>query len=172
MWRWIKVPKAIALLAFLLPWMSVSCSNNQLVSATGFGLTIGKFTSQLPGNRTPSGGDWNLLLVVAIAAIVAGLIIAFLRRGKTALSLTTSATALLFLWLGTSRYTKSALLEQAAKSRGTSEIEQAAAAMINVHWHYGFWLAVAALVIAGAMAALVYSGRDAYFAGPASRPAS
>ncbi|UYY58720.1 hypothetical protein [Sphingomonas sp. S2-65] len=144
------------------------------MSATGFGLTIGKFTSQLPGNRTPSGGDWNLLLVVAIAAIVAGLIIAFLRRDKTsaALSFGTSATALLFLWLGTSRYTKSALLEQAAKSRGTSEIEQAAAAMINVHWHYGFWLAVAALVIAGAMAALVYSGRDADFAGPASRPAS
>ena len=169
MWRWIKVPKAIALLAFLLPWMSVSCSNKQLVSATGYGLTVGKFTSQLPGNRAPSGGDWNLLLVIAIAAILAGLIIAFLRRTRAsaALSLATSAIALLFLWLGTSRYTKSALLEQASKSRGAGDLEQAAASMISVNWHYGFWLAVAALIAAGATAALVFSGRDTDFDGPA-----
>jgi hypothetical protein len=117
MWRWIKVPKAVALLAFLLPWMSVSCSNNKLVSATGFGLTTGEFTSELPG-RVPAAGEWNLYLVIAIVAIAAGLIVAFLRRGRVTagLSLGTSAAALLFIWLGTSRYTKTAVLEQASKS--------------------------------------------------------
>lgn len=169
MWRWIKVPKAVALLAFLLPWMSVSCSNNQLVSATGLGLTMGKFTSELPG-RAPSTGEWNLYLVIAIAAIVIGLVTAFLRRGRVAagLSLSTTAAALLFIWLGTSRYTKSAVLEQASKTRatGVSEMEQAAAAMIHVHWHYGYWLAVGALLAAGGMAALVFSGKDAVLAEP------
>ena len=169
MWHWIKVPKAVALLAFLLPWMSVSCSNNKLVSATGFGLTMGKFTSELPG-RAPSGGDWNPYLVIAIVAIVAALILAFVRRGRVTagLSLGTTLGALLFIWLGTSRYTKTAVLEQASKTRGAgvADMEQAAAAMINVNWHYGYWLAVGALVAAGAMAALVFSGKDAAFAEP------
>ncbi|MCD2323932.1 hypothetical protein LQ953_07890 [Sphingomonas sp. IC-56] len=166
MWRWIKIPKAVALLAFLLPWMSVSCSNNTLVSATGFGLAAGKFTSELPG-RTPATGEWNLYLVIAITALVMGLVIAFLRRGRTTagLSLTTTAAALLFIWLGTSRYTKAAVLEQASKTRATavSEVEQAAASMINVNWHYGYWLALAALLAAAAIAALVLSGKDPDF---------
>lgn len=163
MWRWIKIPKAVALLAFLLPWMSVSCSKNTVVSATGFGLTFGKFTSNLP-NDALSNGNWNLWLVIALAAIVAGLVVAFLRRSKigAALSLATTGAALAFLGLGMSRYTKTALLEQGSRTPGVagSEMGQAAAAMIHVNWHYGLWLAVAALILAGIMAALVFSGRD------------
>lgn len=164
MWRWIKIPKAVALIAFLLPWMSVSCSNNRLVSATGLGLTAGKFSSELPG-RVPATGEWNLYLVVAIAAILAGLVIAFLRRSRTtaSLSLGTSAAALLFIWLGTSRYTKAAVLKQASKRQAdmiVSQLEQTAASMININWHYGYWLALTALLAAAAMAALVISGKD------------
>lgn len=171
MWRWIKIPKAVALLAFLLPWMSVSCSKNTLVSATGWGLTTGTFTSQLPASRAPSGGDWNLWLVIALVAIVAGLLVAFLRRDRisAAISLGTSAAALLFIWLGTSRYTKSAVLEQASKTSVGIDLKKTAAAMINVNWHYGFWLAVGALIVSAAMAAIVFSGKDVALGGPASR---
>jgi hypothetical protein len=32
--------------------------------------------------------------------------------------------------------------------------------MININWHYGYWLAIGALLAAGAIAALVLSGKD------------
>ncbi|MBB5708880.1 hypothetical protein [Sphingomonas xinjiangensis] len=118
----------------------------------------------------PTTSDWNLWLVIALAMVAVGLLVVFLRRSKitAALSLGSSAAALAFIWLGTSRYSKAALLEQASRGRGgeASGLEHTAAAMISVNWHYGLWLAVGALIAAAAMAALVFSGKDVELAGP------
>ena len=57
MWKWIKIPKAIALLAFLLPWMTVSCQNQPLAKASGIGLAFGHVTTmgQASGQSVWSG---------------------------------------------------------------------------------------------------------------------
>lgn len=180
MWQWIKVPKAVALLAFLLPWMSVSCSGTKLVSATGYGLALGQFTSELPqqAGNGPGDGQISVWLIAAAVVIAIGLAISFGRRFAAMGVLATSAVAFVLILIGTSRFSKSALMAEAAKKSGAaSQIDatnpfagadnpfgdpaRTAAAMIQVEWHFGYWLALGALAIAALMAWLVMGGRDA-----------
>ncbi|RYD52564.1 MAG: hypothetical protein EOP60_10015 [Sphingomonadales bacterium] len=169
MWKWIRIPKAIALLAFLLPWVTVSCSGQEVVSASGFGMALGRFSSQLPmaTNGASPSGSINLWLILGLAAIVAGLVVSFRAPGRrsTLIIIGTSVAALALIWLGTMRLTKANLLREAAKRSGSGSFEntmdQAAAAMIRIDWHFGFWLSIAGLVVALGMAWLVHSGRGA-----------
>jgi hypothetical protein len=174
MWKWIKIPKAIALLAFVLPWMTVSCSGTRLISATGFGLAFGSYTAEVPMERAAtasSNAAINLWLILALAAIIFGLIVSLRAPGKfNALVLAAaSAAGIALIWLGTTRYSKDALLAEAGRRGGratglndfANSMDRTAAAMIQVDWHFGFYLALLALIAAGVMAWLTYSGRDA-----------
>lgn len=166
MWKWIRVPKGIALAAFLLPWMTVSCSGTKMVSATGFGLALGQFTSELPNNgQMGSGPGANLWLILAIAAIAIGLLLGFMEstRENARNLIVTSGAAVLLIFVGTMRYTKSAMLAQAASHNPSANhsMDQAVMAAIQIDWQFGYWLALLALIAAGVMAWLTYSGRDA-----------
>lgn len=174
MWKWIKVPKGIALLAFILPWMTVSCSGTKLISATGFGLAFGSYTADVPSDRVAtatSGAAINVWLILALVAILIGLVVSLRPSGKSnALFLAgASAAGVVLIWLGTMRYSKSVILAEAAKRGGRatgldefgSSLDRSASAMIQVEWHFGFYLAILALIAAGVMAWLTYSGRDA-----------
>ena len=68
--------------------------------------------------------------------------------------------ALLLIIVGTWRYSKDAIMAEAAKTDGGA-MDQAALAMIQVNWHFGYWLALLALIAASAMAWLVMSGKEA-----------
>lgn len=171
MWKWIKVPKGIALVAFVLPWMTVSCSGTRLISATGFDLAFGHYTAEGPFERSASvssDATMNLWLILALAAIVIGLIVSLRPRGKAnALVLAAaSAAGVALIWLGTMRYSKSALLAEAAKHGRrrlgdlSTGVDRTAASMIQVDWHFGFYLALFALIAAGVMAWLAYSEGD------------
>lgn len=165
MWKWIKVPKGIALVAFVLPWFTVSCSGTKIVSATGFGIAFGRFTSELPNtDKTPGAGELNYLVLLALIAVAIGLAIAFTpqTRQKAAALIGTSVAALVLLWAGTLKYSKSTILAEAAKKNGgqTNEMSEAAMAMIRIDWQFGYWLAILSLLAAGVMAWLAFSGRD------------
>lgn len=162
MWKWIRIPKGIALLAFLLPWMTVSCSDQKLVEASGFGLAFGRVTAMGQAAEASDGASLNLWLILAIIAIVGGLALLFLRGREAAkLVLGTSAAALILIFIGTYRYSKDAILAEAAKSGSNGDIDRAALAMIQVNWEIGYWLALFSLIAAAAMAWLVMSGREA-----------
>lgn len=178
MWKWIKIPKAIALLAFVLPWLTVSCSGTQIVRAAGWELAFGRAHPVMPtasGNgmtmsATPTTSqELNIWLIAALAVIVVGLVIALLRQSRSnALGVAaTSAASLVLIWIGTQRYGKSAILAQASKGHAPDANDQfgqnMAAAMIQVDWEIGFWLALGALFVAGVMAMLVYAGREMSF---------
>lgn len=167
MWKWIRIPKGIALAAFLLPWMTVSCSGTKMVTATGFGLTFGQFTSEIPNNNTMGNGGpgSNIWLILAIVAIAIGLFLAFREstRENARNLIVTSGAAVLLIFVGTMRYTKSAMLAQAASQNPSANhsMDQAVMAAIQIDWQFGYWLALLALIAAGVMAWLTYSGRDA-----------
>jgi hypothetical protein len=171
MWKWIKIPKGIALLAFFLPWMTVSCSGQQLATGTGFQLLLGKL-EQVGDTPPQNSGELNLWLALAVAMILIGLGVSFAKftRQLALIPLITSALALLGVWLGTSKYSKSALLAEASKSRGDRDIGHTADSMIQIDWHFGFWLTLAMLVVAAAMAWLAYSGKDADLLGSPGKP--
>ncbi|MBC9031225.1 zinc ribbon domain-containing protein [Sphingomonas sp. JC676] len=174
MWKWIKVPKIVALLAFILPWMTVSCSGTKLISATGFGLAFGRYTAEVSSERiatASSNAVMNPWLILALVAIVVGLIVSLRSSSKaSALFLTAASSAgVALIWLRTMRYSKTTILAEAAK-RGrratgfdpfSDGVDRTAASLIHIEWHFGFYLAVLTLVAAGVMAWLTNSGRDA-----------
>ncbi|MHA4836236.1 hypothetical protein [Sphingopyxis sp. MSC1_008] len=162
MWKWIRVPKGIALLGFLLPWMTVNCSGQKLVEASGFGLAFGRVTAMGQAAKASDGASLNIWLILALLAIVGGLVLLFLKGREAAkLVLGTSVAAIALIFVGTYRYGKDAILADAAKDGRNSGMDEAALAMIQVHWEIGYWLALLALIAAAAMAWLVMSGKEA-----------
>jgi len=161
MWKWIRIPKGIALVAFLLPWMTISCSEQKIAEATGFGLAFGNVTTMGRAASAGDGASMNLLLILALLAIAGGLFLLFTRGREAAkLVLGTSVAALLLIFLGTWRYGKDAIMAEAAKNGG-GDLDRAAMAMIEVNWEIGYWLALFALIAATAMAWIVMSGKEA-----------
>ena len=161
MWKWIRIPKGIALLAFLLPWMTVSCSGQKLVEASGFGLAIGRVTAMGQASQAGDGASLNIWLILALLAIAGGLALLFLKgRDAARLVLGTSVAAVALIFVGTWRYSTDAIMAEAAKSGSNGNLDQAALAMIQVHWEIGYWLALLSLIAAAVMAWLVMSGKE------------
>ena len=161
MWKWMRIPKGIALLAFLLPWMTVSCSDQKLVEASGFGLAFGRVTAMGQASQANDGTSMNVWLILALLAIAGGLFLLFTKGREAAkLVLGTSVAALLLIIVGTWRYSKDTIMAEAAKNDGGA-MDQAALAMIQVNWHFGYWLSLLALIVGAAMAWLVMSGKEA-----------
>ena len=184
MWKWIKIPKAIAIVAFFLPWMTISCSNQPLVTASGLDLTLGQLKAANAGlgamsaGPPPQGQGVSIWLILAIAAIVIGLVVACMQRSRRNSLIVTasSAAAVVLIWLGTSKYSNSALGAEIAKNAnknggmgglggGPSGMDpqamaQTMAAGIRIDWHFGFWLTILMLVLAAAMGWLTYTGKD------------
>lgn len=161
MWKWIRIPKGIALLAFLLPWMTISCSNQKLVEASGFGLAFGRVSAMGQAARAGDGASLNIWLILALLAIASGLALLFLKGREAAkLVLGTSAAAVALIFVGTHRYSDDAIMAEAAKDGSNGNLDQAALAMIQVHWEIGYWLALLSLIAAAVMAWLVMSGKE------------
>jgi hypothetical protein len=102
----VRIAKIVALLAFVLPWVAVSCQNVDVATASGIELIQGKMSENpdagkqmaarmgLPpgaGNSDASSGfsqseslGINFFGIAAAAVIVIGLALSFAGKGKTA----------------------------------------------------------------------------------------
>jgi hypothetical protein len=164
MWKWIKIPNVGAFVAFFLPWLTVSCSGTPIGTATGWQLAFGGYSAshQFGADASASGPQGNGWLMLALIAILFGIVLAFLKQSrKTSIKAGWSAAcALAFILLGTVRYSKASLVAQASansdKGFGGS-IDQAALAMVQVTWEIGYWIAIIALIASGLMSWLAYS---------------
>lgn len=171
MWRFVKIPKIIALLAFFLPWMVVSCSGTRIAEATGAELVVGKIRPLMAeANKAvadqPTQINWYL--VAAIALIVIGLIVSFLARRFAVLTIGTSAAALVAVFLGTNEYTKKiaaastsggATPTPTAGDRGMEQMGQMAASMVHVEWQIGYWITLLCLIVAAVLSFMSLSSR-------------
>jgi hypothetical protein len=161
MWRYVKIPKAIALLAFLLPWMTVSCSNNKVAEANGWELVIGRIRPVITAAADkPQTAHLNYYLAAAVALIVLGLILSLLHRRLAIAVVATSLGALALIWAGTSQYSSARLAAAASKGSKGMNMDSVAASMIRVDWQIGYWVAVIALGIAAVLAFLAIRDPD------------
>jgi hypothetical protein len=161
MWRYVKIPKAIALLAFLLPWMTVSCSNNKVAEANGWELVIGRLRPVVDSVADkPHAAHLNYYLAAAVALIFAGLVLSLMRRRFAGAVVATSLGALALIWAGTSQYTSTRLAEAAAKNSRGMSVDSVAASLIRVDWQIGYWIALIALGIAAVLAFLAIRDPD------------
>lgn len=155
MFKWIRVPKSIALLAFLLPWLTVSCSGQPIVKATGIGLALGYFdTIGVDPAQLEGQSAFNILLLAGIVIIAAGLFAAFRKPAKAAvLTLLTSVCGLVFIGLAMTRYSKN-YLGNAMDPEGLHPMAGTAMRLIRVDYEVGFWICIAALVSAALLSFL------------------
>ncbi|QDZ07699.1 hypothetical protein FPZ24_09510 [Sphingomonas panacisoli] len=161
MWRYVKIPKAIALLAFLLPWMTVSCSNTKVAEANGWELVLGRIRPVMQAaSEAPAHADkLNYYFVVAIGLIVIGLILSLMRKRMAAVVVATSLGALALIWAGAQQYTPQRLAD-AAKRGGEMNMDDVAASVIRVDWQIGYWVALGALAVAALLAFLAIRDPD------------
>jgi hypothetical protein len=161
MWRYVKIPKAIALLAFLLPWMTVSCSNTKVAEANGWELVLGRIRPAMQAaSDAPAHADkLNYYLVGAVGLIVVGLILSLMRKRLAAVVVATSLGALALIWAGAQQYTPQRLAD-AAKRGGEAGMDEIATSVIRIDWQIGYWVALGALAIAAVLAFLAIRDPD------------
>ena len=158
MWKLIPVPKAVALLAFLLPWMTVSCEGQVLMEASGYQLATGSV--EMMGQAATSGSEqtMNIWLILACVAIVIGIIVALIKDASAALvALGTSVVAIVLVVIG--RITAEASVRGGASTSESTDssmdIDPAMIAeAIQIEWEFGFYITLLALIAAGVMAFL------------------
>ncbi|MDB5678033.1 hypothetical protein [Sphingomonas bacterium] len=161
MWRYVKIPKAIALLAFLLPWMTVSCSGTKVAEASGWELVLGHIRPVIAAAADkPQATHLNYYLAAAVALSAIGLVLSLMRRRLAMAVVATSLGAVALIWAGTNQYSNTRLAEAAAKSGKESGLDSVAASMIRVDWQVGYWVALAALAVAAVLAFLAIRDPD------------
>lgn len=172
---WIaRASKVLALLAFFVPWVAVSCNGQMLVEASGYQLATGQI--KLPDVAlAPEGLGHAWWAIGAAVVIAAGLVASFLirpmvRAGRVVVA--GSALALLLVFGGMSHMVTSMRGEVAEKIEdqqgGEGSLERQLAQMlgqamrIEVDVLNGYWLTISALVLAaaGGVAAAVRRGDD------------
>lgn len=164
MWQWIKYCKAAALGAFLLPFLTVSCQGQHIASPRGVQLLIGTMTVSEPGGRTETlSGYPNVILWLAVAVIVAGLIFAFRHEAeeKAVRMIKILSGAGVFLLVAGTIWINGSTIAASAGNSGNRSGSMAgfdsvgrsmASSMIRVDYAFGFWLALLALGAAAFLA--------------------
>ena len=152
----------LALLFFLLPWVTVSCADQTLVSMSGLDLARGSVTMHNPVTgqtaQPPRGGETDMPVLIGGVLVALALVLSFVMKGRrgtlaSMASLAAAAAAISYTVLIRlpDRVREDAARQEAPPSSpGMPNIDQAQLLeMIRVETQIGFWLTLAA--IAGAI---------------------
>jgi len=172
-----RIAKLVGLLGFLLPWVTVSCSGNVILEATGLQLMTGdpQPAGALAGAEQNQTDDAEpavgVILAFAVAAI--GLVVGFLLKGKQAAG---SMLAGAVLCIGLSFYSienmRTELTREMNEQSNDAPVEdnpffsgdqqrefaRAAASAIRIEEEEGFWVTVGGMGVGGILCLLVLAG--------------
>lgn len=169
-----RAAKVLALLAFFLPWVVVSCNGDPLVQSTGYQMATG--TIELPKLAvTPEGQGqawWALGAMIVIAlGLVAGFLVKPLKRAAMVMLLT-SIVSLGLVFGGMTQMVSAMRAEIVQKLEENSDSDNdlerqfarllGQAANVEVKVQEGYWLELMALLaaIAGSGVAAVRMRND------------
>ncbi|MEQ1780275.1 MAG: hypothetical protein ABMA14_02865 [Hyphomonadaceae bacterium] len=143
-----RISKIIALAAFFLPWMTVSCQGQSVATLSGVELATGVLSpetaSKLP-NSDGGGGQIQWLVLVAALAGIAGLVFSWQRltRDPARSAMIASAIAAGSVFLSPFVFEWS--IEGALSAEGAgSDI----GGVVSVDRQIGFWVALVGFVLA------------------------
>jgi hypothetical protein len=133
-----------AIIFFLLPWASVSCAGNELISASGFDLVRGSYNvpSGL-GSGAPTGNEPIAIYVLAAAGV--GLIVSIFRGNiwRFLRVLAGLAGVGFMIWL---------------KFKIEDQIYSQGQGMLQINYLIGAWLTVGALALAAIVSMFLKDG--------------
>jgi hypothetical protein len=152
-----RIAKVLALLLFVLPWVTISCAEQPLVSMSGVDLATGHIMMHNPmtgaTERPPGANGGDIWVILAAVLILVALAATFVLKGRNWLMAAIAgaglaAAALLYTVL--IRIPNAAHAGNAgtgAATAGGPSPEQIAQ-MIQVKVQIGFWLTILALLAA------------------------
>lgn len=162
-----RVAKGAALLGFVLPWVTVSCSGTEILSATGVQLMSGdpQPAGPLAGQDMNNEDTEPAVLVIAACVLLAlGLVASFFTKGRVA------ATVLIIGGLGGAGLTyysvenmQGELTRQISENQDTGgllsardarQMSEAVAGAIRVEKEEGYWLTLGAALLAALLGLL------------------
>lgn len=159
-----RVAKVLAFAGFLMPWLVVSCQEQEMASATGIDLAMGRMQA-VGDSGAAQSTDPVWWAVAVLLLIVAGLIGSFLVKGRGA-ALLTAATAAGALALAVWGMTETVgdVRTRAAAEAGGGDAQLAAlqaqvADAIRIEVRYGYWITLLGLAGATAAGVMAASGR-------------
>lgn len=149
-----RAAKVVALLLFLLPWVTVSCGEQRMATMTGYDLATGSVTVHNPmtgvAERPPGKEGPDLPVAGAALLIVGALILGFvLSRGLAALigMAGSAAAAALISYTVWVRIPGESHAPPSGGGEGSGMFnEQQIAELIRVDVVNGYWLTMAALI--------------------------
>lgn len=167
-----RIAKVVALLLFLLPWVTISCAEQTLVSMSGVDLATGSITMTNPvtgaSERPPGAGRGELLVIAGAILILLSLAANFVLKGRTGAmaaiaGIALAAAALAYAVLVRVPHSaRAGAITGGGGGGGPSGMSQAQLAeMIRVNIEIGFWLTLAALAAAIVLDALSLKGPGA-----------
>lgn len=151
-----RAAKLLALLLFVLPWVTVSCGEQTLASMSGIDLASGSATVTNPmtgtAERPPGGGQADMFVIAAAILIAASLLATFLLKGRTGAVAAIggcAAAAVSLCHTVLIRIPAKAQESPALSGAGAEGMsQQQLAELIRIDVAIGFWLTIAALVAA------------------------
>jgi hypothetical protein len=173
LWAWlVRTAKLVALIGFLLPWVVVSCANQEIASVSGLDLGMGRIEAKNPltGEVESEAVDRSIPIIIAAAAVLAGLALSFVsgRRLAAGLTLASSIVAI------AASFHAVQSLKEAPQQAFDQEIRKAeregrssplaeqlgtdALGMIRVEEKSGYWTTLGALIAAAAVSAAGLAG--------------
>ena len=176
-----RIAKVVALLLFVLPWVTVSCAEQTLISMSGVDLATGQLTMNNPmtgaSESPPGAGKGDMLVIIGAILILLSLAATYVLKGKTGAM---AAIAGCVLAGGALAYTVLVRIPDSARegalaggggggaSQGMNQAQ--IAEMIRVNIEIGFWLVLAALAAAVVLNFLAMKGSEAPAAAAAPAP--
>lgn len=168
-----RIAKVVALLAFFLPWVTVSCSNTQIMEATGWQLMTGdvEVMGQAQLDRDPEPAP---LVILAFAIIVCGLAATFAFKARAAaMALVIGAVGGMVMSYASIQNMRSEMTRQMdnaqndARGQGgglfsaqqQEEMTRSVRNAIRVEEEEGFWLTLLALLAAAGLGAVMLADR-------------
>ncbi len=157
--RFGRIARSVALLAFLLPWVTVSCAGQTIASVSGVRLATGVVTIRNPmsGAIETHAGTANWAVLLAALAIVLALLAGFApaRRMAALLGLALSATAAILavyaVMIDIPQQLAAGLRERPDGSDFGSSLTHSVEHAIRVDSGIGFWITLLALAVACAL---------------------
>jgi hypothetical protein len=151
-----RIAKVVALLLFVLPWVTISCAGTPLVTMSGVDLATGHIMMHNPmtgATESPPGANGgDIWVIVAAVLILAGLAATFVLKGRNGLiadmaGAGLAAAALAYTVLVRIPNSAHASNAAGAAAPGAPSPEQIAE-MIQIKVQIGFWLTLLALIAA------------------------
>ena len=134
----------LAVIFFLLPWVSISCAGEDLVQISGMDMVTGSY--ELPVDEgMPTAGETEPLAIWALGAAAIGLIFTLFSSqfARVIPVLAGLAGIGLLVWL-----------KIKIGNDISGELPAEAAGLIQVNYLYGYWLTLAAFAAATIMSAV------------------